>query len=78
MPYDFPPNIQQLLRQHLSSGDYASEDEVLLDALRSLAERNADLAAVKEAITDMEAGDQGEPLEQIAEQIRAKHGWSAD
>ena len=77
MSYDFPPSIQHLIRQHLSSGEYATEDEVLLDALRSLSEQKADLTAVKDAIADMEAGDPGEPIDQIAKQIRAKHGWQA-
>ena len=78
MAYQFPPNIERLVKEQMACGEYESEDELLADALRALATRNADLAAVNEAIRDMEAGDTGRPLTDVADEIREKHGWSTN
>ena len=47
----------------MSSGKYASEDELLRAALQALTEEEEDLAAVRESIGDWLAGDPGVPLE---------------
>ncbi len=78
MTYQFPPNIDRLVKEQMASGAYESEDDLLADALRALATRNADLAAVNDAIRDMEAGDTGRPLTEVADEIREKHGWSTN
>jgi len=47
MPYQFPPDVQQLVREQLAHG-YTSEDDVLRDALRAFSElklREAELLA---------------------------------
>jgi antitoxin ParD1/3/4 len=36
----FSPELQQLVREELATGGYASEDELLLQAVRLLADRN--------------------------------------
>ena len=36
MACQFPPEVDQLVKRQLASGQYGSEDDVLLDALRSL------------------------------------------
>ena len=38
MTYQFPPDVNQLLKQHMATGAYTSEDDVLRDALRALEE----------------------------------------
>lgn len=38
MAYQFPPDVERLVRDHMSQGGYSSEDEVLRDALRALEE----------------------------------------
>ena len=78
MTYQFPPNIERLVKEQMASGEYESEDDVLADALRALSARNADLAAVNDAIRDMEDGDTGRPLKEVADEIRARHGWSTN
>ena len=78
MTYQFPPNVDALVREQMATGNYGSEDELLADALRALAERNADLDAVNEAISDMESGDAGRALTEVADDIRRKHSWSAE
>ena len=39
MSYPFPAELQQLVDRELSTGSYANEDEVLLEAMRALRER---------------------------------------
>jgi Arc/MetJ-type ribon-helix-helix transcriptional regulator len=39
MSYEFPPDVQQLIQQHLASGAYASADDVLRDAMGALDQR---------------------------------------
>ena len=56
MSYSFPPEIDRLLQDRLSSGLYASEDEVLLEAMLALRDRDSTIAAVREGMADLEAG----------------------
>lgn len=74
MAYAFPADVKDLVDEQIESGQYGSEDEVLRDALRALAEEQEDLAAVNEAIAEWRAGDSGVPLDDAIAAIRAKHG----
>lgn len=68
--YSFPPDLQQLIDARLATGSYHSEDELLRDALRALAEESEDLAAVQEAVAEWRAGDAGVPLRDGFVQVR--------
>lgn len=61
MSYCFPPELQQIVRQELSSGNYASEDDLLLEAVRSLHQREEDLRNFKVGLQGrldrLESGD---------------------
>jgi len=57
----------------MSSGKYASEDELLRVALQALSEEEEDLAAVRESIGDWLAGDPGVPLDAAFAAIRSRH-----
>jgi len=57
----------------MSSGKYASEDELLRVALRALSEEEEDLAAVRESIGDWLKGDPGVPLDAAFAAIRSRH-----
>lgn len=70
MPYPFPSDVQQLVESHLASGRYSTEDDVLRDALRALADEEDDLVAVREAIDEWRAGDEGTPLTEAFDQVR--------
>jgi putative addiction module CopG family antidote len=74
MLYAFPPDLRKLIELHLDSGRYATEDEVLRDALRALAEEDEDLVAVREAVAEWRAGDVGTPLAEAFEQVLRGHG----
>jgi putative addiction module CopG family antidote len=72
MGYQFPPDIQERIREQMASGHYGSEDDLLRDALRALDEENEDLAAVQNAIFEWHAGDQGVLLGDAFESLRKK------
>jgi putative addiction module CopG family antidote len=69
MTYQIPPDVEQLIREQMAAGDYHNHDEVLRDALQALAERNADLAAVRTGIDDMKSG-RLRPIKDVADDIR--------
>jgi putative addiction module CopG family antidote len=73
MQYPFPADLQQIVGQRMASGRYSSEDELLRDALRALAEEDDDIAAVTEALADWRAGDPGVPLDEAFAAIRDTH-----
>jgi Arc/MetJ-type ribon-helix-helix transcriptional regulator len=67
MTYQFPADVERLIREHMATGIYRSEDDVLRDALKTLGEffhSEADVAeeyrqtaeAVREGIADVNAG----------------------
>jgi len=70
----FPLDVEEQVKQFVASGQYASEEDVLRDALRALRRQSDDLAAIREAIADMEAGDRGRPFDEFVEESRRKHG----
>lgn len=70
MIYAFPPDLKKLIDAQLASGRYSDEDELLRDALRALSEEDEDLAAVRDAIAQWRAGDEGIPLTEAFNEIR--------
>jgi|WetSurMetagenome_2_1015567.scaffolds.fasta_scaffold1000943_1 Arc/MetJ-type ribon-helix-helix transcriptional regulator len=72
MSYVFPPEIARLVREELAAGVYASEDEVLLEAMRALHERDEAIASIKEGLLDLEAG-RVRPLNAVDIELRVKH-----
>lgn len=72
-----PPDIKQRIRERIAQGNYANEDEVFRDALEAISARNADMAAVRAGIEDMEAGRM-RPIKEVAEDVRRKHGWKTE
>ncbi len=72
MPYSFPPDVNELVCAHMSSGKYSSEDELLRVALQALSEEEEDLAAVRESIDDWHAGGLGVPLDAAFAGIRRR------
>lgn len=78
MAYQFPTDIERHVAAWVGSGKYQSADEVLQDALRALAEEQGDWDAVEQAIAEWQAGDQGVPLQQALDELRARHGLSSE
>jgi putative addiction module CopG family antidote len=65
--------LREVVAARLASGQYSSEDEVLRNAFRALAEVDEDLAAVREAVEEWRAGDSGTPLAEAFDEIRRTH-----
>jgi Arc/MetJ-type ribon-helix-helix transcriptional regulator len=76
MIYEFPPDVDQLIRREMTFAGFASEDEVLRDALWALAERREVYANIEQGIQDLEAG-RGRSLDEIDADIRRKYGISS-
>lgn len=58
----------------MAAGDYVSEDDLLRDALRALAEEEEDLQAVRDAVAELRAGDEGTPLSEAFAAVRSGRG----
>ncbi len=82
MSYQFPPDVEKLVRDHMATGAYASEDEVLREALLAFGafvhspkevdeEYRQTVAAVQEGLADVEAG-RVRPLRSIIDEARGK------
>lgn len=64
MPYPFPTELQQLVARQLATGNYANEDEVLLDAMNALDEREQLLQQWRRGIQGrIDSLDRGEGIE---------------
>ena len=72
MSYVLPPDLERLVREELATGVYASEDEVLLEAMRALHERDDAIAGIQEGLADLEAG-LVRPLNAVDAELRTKH-----
>ena len=75
--YQFPPDLEDEIKQRMKTGQYKSQDELLREALRALKSRDAEVAAIQEGIDDMEAGRM-RPIGDVADDIRQKQGWTSD
>ena len=76
MAHILGPAVEKIVEQYVTTGSYSTSDEVLLDALAALRQRDDDVAAIAEGIAAMEAGEVL-PLDQVADEIRRRHGFSA-
>ena len=77
MSYAFPPELDRLVRDKLASGDYGSEDELLLEAMRALIDRDEAIAGLQQGVRDMEAG-RVRPLSEVDAHLRRKYGMSPE
>ena len=50
MGYAFPSELDQLIQEKIASGDYQSQDDVLLDAMYALNEMNRRHAELRQEI----------------------------
>ncbi len=75
MSYSFPKELQQLVERQLATGSYASEDEVLIDAMNALQDRKDRLRQWREEIHQRIAElDRGEGIELAGEQALLEFG----
>lgn len=77
MPHVFPPELDRLIREELATGAYASEDDLLLEAVRSLRDQEELMAGIREGLDDIEAG-RVRPLHEVDAELRAKYSIPRD
>jgi Arc/MetJ-type ribon-helix-helix transcriptional regulator len=76
MSFDIAPDVWNEIQRQLASGEFASHDEVLREALTALRFRNEELKAIAQGIDDMEAG-RVTPIRDFDRQFRAQNGLPA-
>ena len=78
MTHQFPPEIDELIRKQMATGQYESEDQLLIDALRSLESEQQEWLAIKESLDTLDQGEQGVSLDEAFESVRTKHNIPQD
>lgn len=78
MNYQFPPDVDEKVREKMASGKYASEDELLRDALEALDVEDEEIKAIQASLTELEQGDPGVLLDEAFSVIRRKYGAHSD
>jgi predicted transcriptional regulator len=73
MSYPFPPMLDQLVRAELATGAYRSEDDVLVEAMQALRDRDEAVAGIREGLSDLDAG-RVRSLADVDAELRTKHG----
>ena len=77
MSYPFPPVLDQLVREELATGVYRSEDDVLVEAMQALRDRDEAVAGIREGLSDLTAG-RVRPVDDVDADLRTKHGIARD
>jgi predicted transcriptional regulator len=77
MAYLFPPELDRLVREELATGTYNSEDDVLVEAMQALRDRDESMAGICEGLADLDAG-RVRPLGDVDADLRTKHGIFRD
>jgi Arc/MetJ-type ribon-helix-helix transcriptional regulator len=72
MSYPFPPDLQQLVHDAMSTGGFQSEDELLRNALAAWKDRFDD-QALRRSIEQMEVGEM-RPFQDALRDICERHG----
>ena len=73
----FPPDLAAEIKQYLLSGRYASEVDVVRDAMQALKRHDKEVAAIQAGIDDVEAG-RVIPLREFDREFRERHNIPAD
>ena len=77
MGHQFSSEVNRLVQQHMATGHYASEDDLLVEALHTLTDERRELAAIQEGIDSLERGEQGLSLDEAFDAVRRKHNVSS-
>jgi Arc/MetJ-type ribon-helix-helix transcriptional regulator len=72
MSYQLSSDLVTRIQTFVVSGGYASEEEVVQDALLALEQRQQDLIAIRAGIADMEAG-RCRPFSEIECEFRTQY-----
>lgn len=75
MSYELPPDLRETIQQHIASGRYSSEEDVLRAAFVALASHDREVTAIQAGLDDMEAG-RVRPFASVDAEIRKRVGFS--
>ena len=75
MNLQVPADIEASVRAFVTSGQFASEEEVLRNALAAL-KHQRNVAMIKQGVADLEAG-RYRPFDEIDAEIRQRFGFKA-
>jgi len=64
--------LDQLVREELATGAYRSEDDVLVEAMQALRDRDEAVAGIREGLSDLDAG-RVRSLGDVDAELRTKH-----
>ena len=78
MSYPFPPKLDELVKRQMAVGNFESEDELLIVALRSLEDEQADSAAIEESLKTLDQGEEGLSLDESFDTVRKRHNIPQD
>lgn len=70
MTHSIAADVQQAIDARMATGKYASEDDVLRDALRALQHEDEEVVAIQAAVDEWQQGDEGLSLEEAFDEIR--------
>ena len=74
MTLNISPSVEQLFRDKMSTGQYASEDELLVEALQSLSESDKELKGIEEALASLRSGEKGGTVDEAFDRLYQRHG----
>lgn len=77
MTYHLPADVEERVQTRMATGRYASEDDVLRDALDTLDTLEADAREVQVAIDAVKEGDAPVPLDQAFDALRKRYDLAA-
>lgn len=78
MPLDIPPELASFVQQEVSSGRFASQEELMLAGIRLLKQdREEALAGIRQGIAEWRRGE-GTSVDDVFARIRDKFGLTRD
>ena len=77
MTIDLPADLTQQIQEHMSTGRFTSEADVLRQALIALQWRDGELAAVRAGVEDRDAG-RHYPFAEVDAEVRRRFGFVED
>ena len=78
MTNHFSADVEERVQARMATGRYASEDDVLRDALDTLDAVEADAREIQVAIDAVKEGDSPVPLNQAFDALRKKYAFTAN
>jgi len=78
MQFDIPAELASFMQQEVSSGRFASQEELMLAGIRLLKQdREEALAGIRQGIAEWQRGE-GAQLDDVFARLREKYGLDRD